>query len=108
MNQVLINEKGELLEILQDLKEPQEGEYIVPIEGYYEVFNIQGFKYAKYDFEAQLWEGYHKPFYNGKEWVESATEEEIAIARPIVKKVVSETEKLWDIIDRLMADEIRK
>jgi hypothetical protein len=39
-----------------------------------------------------------KPFHNGTEWVESATAEEIAIARPMVKKVMSESDMLWDAI----------
>jgi hypothetical protein len=41
---------------------------------------------------------YVKPFHNGTEWVELATVEEIAIARPMVKKVMSESDMLWDAI----------
>ena len=77
MNPVLINGKGELLEILQELRDPQEGEHIVPLDGYYEVFNVQGFKSAKYDFESQSWKGYHEPQWNGTEWVEGASQERL-------------------------------
>jgi hypothetical protein len=45
---------------------------------------------------------YVKPFYNGSEWVESATEEEIAIARPTPKHTLSETDKLWDAVTYLL------
>ena len=54
---VLISGKGELLEILQTEKEPQENESIVTLDGYYEVFNEQRYESAKWDFELNKWVG---------------------------------------------------
>lgn len=54
---VLINSKGELLEILQEPKEAGEDQYIVPLEGYYEVLNEQRFESAKWDFDLEKWVG---------------------------------------------------
>ena len=54
---VLINDKGELLEILQTEKEPKETESIVSLEGYYEVFNVERYESTKWDFELNKWVG---------------------------------------------------
>jgi len=54
---VFINDKGELLEILQEPKEPQENESIVLLEGYYEILNEQRYELAKWDFELNKWVG---------------------------------------------------
>ena len=54
---VFINDKGELLEILQTEKEPQEDESIVLLEGYYEVFNEQRYESAKWNFDLNKWVG---------------------------------------------------
>ena len=54
---VLINDKGELLEILQEPKEPQESESIILLDGYYEVFNVERYEQAKWDFEVGKWVG---------------------------------------------------
>jgi len=43
-----------------------------------------------------------KPFHNGTEWVESATPEEIAIARPKPKPVVNELEAIKEVLDLLL------
>ena len=54
---VLINDKGELLEILQAPKEAQENESIVTLEGYYQVLNEQRYESAKWNFELSKWVG---------------------------------------------------
>lgn len=48
-----------------------------------------------------------KPFYNGTEWVESATAEEIAIARPTPKKTLSEIDQLWQLVGNLYGLNVR-
>lgn len=57
MNQVLINQNGELLEILQNIIKPEKGQFIVTLDGYYDVFNVQGYKKAKWDFDLNKWVG---------------------------------------------------
>ena len=54
---VLINDKGEVLEILQTEKEPQENESIVLLDGYYEIFNMERYELAKWDFDLIKWVG---------------------------------------------------
>lgn len=58
---VLINNKGELLEILQEEREPLEGQVIVPLLGYYEVFNIEHYDAAVWDFKLEKWIGFGEP-----------------------------------------------
>ena len=53
----LIDNNGEFLEILQEPKEPQENESIVLLDGYYEVFNVERYESAKWDFELNKWVG---------------------------------------------------
>ena len=59
----LINKEGEMLEILQSeyviAEEDKDKLFIVPLEGYYEVFNVCGFKYAKYNFKTKSWQGFY-------------------------------------------------
>lgn len=83
MNQVLINDKGELIVILQEVKEPQENEFIVPLDSYYEVFNEQRYDKARWDFNLQQWVG-------------------VGEQRPIEVQPISETQKLWDMIDYML------
>ena len=79
----LINDKGELLEILQSeyvvSEEDKDKKFIVPLKGYYEVFNVCGFNYAKYSFKTKSWQGFYDPEWNAKkkEWVEVADLAEI-------------------------------
>ena len=55
---VLINEQGELLEILQEEKEPLEGQQIALLSNYYDVFNIDRYDKAIWDFEQNKWVGH--------------------------------------------------
>ena len=48
-----------------------------------------------------------KPHYNGSVWVESATAEEIAIARPVIKKTLSEIDQLWQLVGNLYGLDVR-
>lgn len=57
----LVNEKGELLEILYEEKELLDGQHVVPLEGYYEVFNTQLYSQAVWDFELKKWKGVGEP-----------------------------------------------
>lgn len=57
----IINDKGELLEILQEEREPVTGEHIVPLDGYYEVFNVEHYNTAVWDFTENKWKGVGKP-----------------------------------------------
>lgn len=57
----LVNENGELLEILQEEREPQTREHIVPLDGYYEVFNTQLYSQAVWDFTEKKWKGVGDP-----------------------------------------------
>lgn len=57
----LVNNKGELLEILQEEKEPLEGQAIVPLLGYYEVFNVEHYNTTVWDFELKRWKGVGEP-----------------------------------------------
>ena len=83
MNQVLINEKGELLEILQEPREPQENEHVVSLQGYYEVLNEQRFNQTIWDFDQNMWIG-------------------VGEQSPVEIQPISETQKLWDMIDYLV------
>ena len=60
--------------------------------------------------EVGTFNDYVKPLYDESigDFIESATAEEIEIARPTPKITISETEKLWDVINYLMSDVIRK
>lgn len=57
----LVNDKGEYLEILYLEKEPKAGEHIVPLDGYYEVFNVEHYNTAVWDFEIKKWKGVGEP-----------------------------------------------
>lgn len=57
----LISNKGELLEILQASREPLEGQQIVPLDGYYELFNLEHYNTAVWDFELKKWKGVGEP-----------------------------------------------
>lgn len=61
MNKCLVNIKGELLEILQEEKEPQTGAYIVPLDGFYDILNIQKYDQAVWSFEQSKWVGVGEP-----------------------------------------------
>lgn len=57
----LVNDKGEYLEILYEEKEPLENQRIVPLEGYYDVFNVDNYSQAVWDFELNKWIGLGEP-----------------------------------------------
>lgn len=57
MNNCIVSEQGEMLEILQDEKELQEGQFLVPLSNYYEVLNEQRYDNAIWDFEQEKWVG---------------------------------------------------
>lgn len=59
MNNCIVNNQGELLEILQtgQEKELQQGQSLVPIHGYYEVRNEQRYDSAVWDFSLKKWVG---------------------------------------------------
>lgn len=61
MNMCIVNTNGELLEILQSDREAQEGEFKLPLDGYYEVFNIQRYSQAVWDFTENKWKGVGEP-----------------------------------------------
>jgi len=60
-NEVLVNGKGELLEILQEpikiSEEDKDKLFIVPLDGYYEIFNEQRYPQARWDFKLKTWTG---------------------------------------------------
>lgn len=58
---VLVNEKGEYLDIFQEEKELLDGQHVVPLEGYYEVFNAQLYSQAVWDFKLNKWKGVGEP-----------------------------------------------
>lgn len=53
----MVNEQGKLIEILQRDRKPQEGEYKVPLEGYYECLNEKRYPDAEYRFKFKKWVG---------------------------------------------------
>lgn len=53
----MVSENGKLLEILQQDREPQASEFKVPITGYHDVFNIELFSDAEWDFKLNKWVG---------------------------------------------------
>lgn len=57
----LVNNKGEYLGVLQKEKEPLEGQHLVPLEGYYEVFNAQLYSQAVWSFKLKKWVGVGEP-----------------------------------------------
>lgn len=57
----LVNSNGEYLEILYEEKEPLEGHSIVPLEGYYDVFNTQLYSQAVWDLKENKWKGVGEP-----------------------------------------------
>lgn len=57
----MVNDQGKLLEILQEDREPWEGEFKVPLAGYYERLNDDRYPDAKYDFENKVWVGVGEP-----------------------------------------------
>lgn len=59
MNDCIVNEQGNLLEILQEgqEKELQEGQSIVPLSNYYEILNEQRYDIAIWNFEQDKWVG---------------------------------------------------
>ena len=42
-------------------RDPVEGEFKVPLVGYYEVFNVQRYLAARYDFPTKAWVGVNEP-----------------------------------------------
>ena len=59
MNSCIVNEQGELLEILQEgqEKELEEGQSIVPLSNFYDVLNLERFDSAIWSFEQEKWIG---------------------------------------------------
>ena len=53
----IVNQKGELLEILQEEKELEEGKSLVPLSNYYDVLNLERYDIAIWDFELKKWIG---------------------------------------------------
>lgn len=54
---VIVNENGELLEILQEEKELEEGQIIVPLSNYYDVLNLGRYPSAIWSFDLKKWIG---------------------------------------------------
>ena len=79
---VLINEEGQLLEI--DPKTIESDSILVPLEGYYEVFNEQRYDKSKWDFKLKQWVG-------------------VGEQRPIPNPQITETQKLWDAVNYLIS-----
>ena len=75
-----VDEEGKLLEI--DPKHTTEDDILVPLDGYYEVFNEQGYLDARYDFDIKDWVGVGDP-------------------RPIVPDTPSDIETLKSDVDYL-------
>lgn len=73
----IVNEQGELLEILQigQEKELQEGQSIVPLSNFYDVLNLERFEKSIWNFELEKWVG------TGKQ-------------RPVLEPQISEVEIL--------------
>lgn len=65
MNNCIVNEQGELLEILQEgqEKELQEGQFLVPLSNFYDVLNLERYPNAIWNFELEKWigQGEQKP-----------------------------------------------
>ena len=61
MEYCFVNKEGRMIEIPQEEREPFEGEIKVPLEGYYEVFNVQRYLAARYDFPTKAWVGVGEP-----------------------------------------------
>ena len=59
MNNCVINEQGELLEILQEEqeKELQEGQFLVPLSNYYGALNLERYPTAIWSFDLLNWIG---------------------------------------------------
>ena len=59
MNNCIINEQGNLLEILQEgqEKELQEGQFLVPLSNFYDVLNLGRYPSAIWDFAQEKWTG---------------------------------------------------
>lgn len=59
MNNCIVNEQGELLEILQEGQEKdlQEGQFLVPLSNYYDVLNIERYYMSVWDFAQEKWVG---------------------------------------------------
>ena len=59
MNNCIVNEQGELLEILQEgqEKELQEGQFLVPLSNFYDVLNLERYPTAIWSFELKKWVG---------------------------------------------------
>lgn len=53
----LINDNGELLEILQEEKELKKGQSIVPLSNYYDVRNLERYDSSIWSFELEKWIG---------------------------------------------------
>ena len=59
MNNCIVNQSGELLEIFQEGQEKklQEGQSIVPLSNYYDVFNVERYPTSIWSFELEKWTG---------------------------------------------------
>lgn len=53
----MVDEQGKLADIPQAEREPNEGEYKVPLQGYYEKLNKDRFEDAQWDFGIKDWVG---------------------------------------------------
>ena len=64
MNDCIINEQGELLEILQEGQEKElvEGQFLVPLSNYYDVRNAERFDIAIWSFDLLKWIGQARPY----------------------------------------------
>lgn len=59
MNNCIVNQQGELLEILQEgqEKELEEGQHLVPLSNYYDVRNLERYPTAIWSFDLEKWIG---------------------------------------------------
>lgn len=89
---VTINGKGELLWI--DPPVVEVSDILVPLEGYYEVFNDQGYPCAKYNLNTKTWEGFHIPKWDEDDsrWVELANVDDILKQKKLDQLVPSAEE----------------
>lgn len=59
MNKCIVNEQGELIEILQieQKKEPEENQFLVTLSNYYEILNKERYLSAVWNFKQEKWIG---------------------------------------------------
>ena len=53
----IINEQGEMLYIIENTREIEPTQSIVPLSNMYEVYNVEGYSDAVWDFKLGKWVG---------------------------------------------------